>query len=552
MGGIQQAQGQHEASKQAFLQAMRIFERAKQPRQVAKMLVNLSEAYQKQHRLDSAIHYAQRALELTTSLEMPADIGFSNGILAKVLLRQNKPAQALGYSLVALPYFEQAGMGAAEAEYRLVASQAYRALERWGQAQEQAEMALAIAQRTQARNWEKDAYRELMEIQRRQGRPWEALDQFDRYEALKDSIYSQQIAEQLSRLQHSLDSERKRQQLLLQSEQIKALETRRQYSMMLIAALVGIVASISYLLYALRKRNRLLQRQHAAIREQQEEIIAQRNHIQEKNEEIARKNHDIMSSLEYAKRIQQTILPAPADIISNFADAFILLRPRDVVSGDFYWFAKASAEDGRPVKILAAVDSTGHGVPGALMSMIGIEQLLEIVTVENRLDPGDILNRLHEGVVMLLKQEQGKNADGMDMALCAIDETRQQLHFAGARNGLVYFQQGEMHVLKGDKASIGGRSYRPDHQFITTTIDISKPTACYLFSDGFQDQFGGKENKKFSGSQLRNLLASMHTQRMDTQQMVLEETLRQWMAAGQEEQIDDILVMGFRVGGGHA
>ena len=227
-----------------------------------------------------------------------------------------------------------------------------------------------------------------------------------------------------------------------------------------------------------------------------------------------------------------------------FPNSFVLFKPRDIVSGDFYYFNTLDQ-----YQILAAVDCTGHGVPGAFMSLIGNDLLNNIVNAQGIWQPDLILNSLHQQVRMALKQDKTDNRDGMDISIIAIDTTNQQLHFASAKGSLIYFQNGQMQQVKGDKLPVGGEQREDKREFTPHRIDISSPTTFYLFSDGYADQFGGPNGKKFMVTQFRELLTEIHMHPMPFQQKKLEESLENWMNDGGQihRQLDDILVMGIKV-----
>lgn len=257
---------------------------------------------------------------------------------------------------------------------------------------------------------------------------------------------------------------------------------------------------------------------------------------------IVKQNDDITSSINYAKRIQTAFLPLEQDIAKAIPDFFILYQPRDIVSGDFYWFEQKDNKI-----ILAAADCTGHGVPGALMSMIGNEILKQIVVQRGIVEADKILNDLHTGIRTALRQDVSKNADGMDISLVVIDYNRKILEFAGAKNPLYYIQHGEFFQIKGDVFSIGGVPTKEATNFVKHTIDISTPTTFYIGSDGFQDQFGGEKNKKFMVKHLRDLLFSIHHQEMGEQKEILANTITDWIKTGKSHQTDDILWIGARL-----
>jgi two-component system, sensor histidine kinase LadS len=291
-----------------------------------------------------------------------------------------------------------------------------------------------------------------------------------------------------------------------------------------------------------------IETQRDALAFKNNEIEAQKNNLAEKNQIIEQKNHDITSSISYAKRIQEATLPKYLEVQAVFPNSFVFFRPRDIVSGDFYWLASQNLPHEPTIgkKLIAAVDCTGHGVPGALMSMIGNELLNEIVNLREIWTAHTILKELDKGIQATLKQEQTENTDGMDIALCVIDPIKQVLEFSGAKNPLIYIQNNEMHVIKSNKRGIGGFQNLQANQFESFTLDISIPTTFYLFSDGYQDQFGGPQGKKFMTTHFRELLWSIYDKPMDIQRQILKQTLIDWQA-DEHLQTDDILVIGVKL-----
>lgn len=263
------------------------------------------------------------------------------------------------------------------------------------------------------------------------------------------------------------------------------------------------------------------------------EIARQRESIQKSNEKIT-------ASINYASRIQSAMLPDLAEISRCLPDSFVFFRPRDIVSGDFYWLQE---KDGKI--LLATVDCTGHGVPGAFMSMIGIDILNEIVNEKGITEPDQILNLMHQRIRQALKQEVTQNRDGMDIALCVIDEKGRQLAFSGAKTSIVYCQHDQLLEIKGDNVPIGGLQREQDRIFTRHVITTETPTTFYLFTDGYKDQFGGDNNTKLTARAFKQLLFSMHKQPAETQKTLLTNHLEEWM--GNYPQLDDILVMGVKI-----
>lgn len=250
-------------------------------------------------------------------------------------------------------------------------------------------------------------------------------------------------------------------------------------------------------------------------------------------------NQEITDSIMYAKRIQSAILPGKEMFDTVIPDSFVFYRPRNIVSGDFYWLAKVENKS-----IIAVADCTGHGVPGAFMSMLGMAFLKEIVIKEYITHTGIILKRLRKEIVKSLDQkgESGDSKDGMDIAICSLDYDEGMLQFSGANNDLYIVRNGELIVVKGDKMPIGFH-YKME-KFGNEDIKLEKGDSCYLYSDGYADQFGGADGKKFKYLPFRDLIVSMATQPMDKQNEKLEKEFDKWK--GSYDQIDDVTVLGFR------
>jgi serine phosphatase RsbU (regulator of sigma subunit) len=264
--------------------------------------------------------------------------------------------------------------------------------------------------------------------------------------------------------------------------------------------------------------------------------------ISQKAAEIAEKNKDIEDSIRYAKRIQNAILP-PNDFLKElFPASFILYKPKDIVSGDFYWSHRD--EDNH---MFAVVDCTGHGVPGAFMSIVGNDQLNYAVNVKGANNPGDIMNYLNEGVRQALRQRSGESAvrDGMDMTLISINYKTKKLNYAGAFNPVYVFREGELIELAVDRCAVGGFIDEDLFQFENREFDLLENDMIYIFSDGYVDQFGGPRGKKLKPKRFRAVLESVHKSKLDDQKEMLDQSILDWM--GELEQVDDILLAGFKI-----
>lgn len=263
--------------------------------------------------------------------------------------------------------------------------------------------------------------------------------------------------------------------------------------------------------------------------------------LEKKNNIIAEKNKDILDSINYAKRIQSAILPANDLVEKLLPDHFVLYKPKDIVSGDFYWIG----ENGSKV-LIAAVDCTGHGVPGALLSMIGHNALNKVVNQDGLTKPAEILAAMHREVVATLGQDGRTDLkDGMDVSLCAYHKATGMLEFAGAYNPVfIVRKNNSLEELKGDRHAIASAG-AAEKGFTNHQVQLEKGDAFYLLSDGLSDQFGGKDGKKFKVSRFKGLLTSVHGHPMSEQRRVIERAIEEWR--GSLEQIDDIMVIGVRI-----
>ena len=279
-------------------------------------------------------------------------------------------------------------------------------------------------------------------------------------------------------------------------------------------------------------------RMEEKVAEQTQEITRQKNTAEEQKEQIQSLYADLKSSISYAKRLQDSILPDTASIQKIFPEHFILYLPKDVVSGDFYWFQQQGSK-----KLFAAADCTGHGVPGAFMSLIAHNALNHVTKVYTK--PGQILNQVNRiAAAAFNTNNENQIKDGMDIALCSVDYDNMVLEFSGAQNNVIIIRDGQLIEIKGDKKSIGNDA-NTHNVFTTHSNDIQKNDMVFVFSDGYADQFGGAMQKKFMRKSLKELLTSIATEGHLQQREMLLNVFNQWK--GDHEQTDDILVIGIRI-----
>lgn len=327
------------------------------------------------------------------------------------------------------------------------------------------------------------------------------------------------------------------QKIRLQDEKIRAKSARNMRNFLLLGILLVII--ISGLIY---RNSRQRKKNNKALQQKNAEIEAQSDNLKSAYNEIERKNRNITKSINYAGRIQAAMLNRSAELQEILPHSFVFFRPKDLVSGDFYWHEKIKDKI-----IIAAIDCTGHGVPGAFMSILGANLMDQIVINEKETNPARILQKLHEGVSQSLHQTHSENKDGMDAAICAVDLAEKKLAFAGAKNPLVYVQNETIHKINANRDAIGGAfDWSKKITFVLNAeIALDSKTNFYIFSDGFADQFGGPENRKYSSKRLRNTLLQNTSLDFKSQGEKLKKSFLDWK--GNYDQTDDVLVIGFTI-----
>jgi serine phosphatase RsbU (regulator of sigma subunit) len=549
---------------------------------IAVYLLNIGEVYQEKGDYAKAIDYEEQSMAISRTLKNMEDcVAFSLGIIGQCHSAQGHYDKALVNMQRTIQIFKEIDDKVSMAEYLIDVGNVYKKMENYEQAIVHFEQAIKVAEEIKDNNWLRDAHLGLAETYALQKNYGKAYTYHEEYNRLKDIVFNESNAEKIAQMQTLYEADKRQAEIeLLKKDNLLQEEENKIAKLLVYSFLITaiFISSVAFVLYKnnqnkqkanqlLTSKNKEIELKNWELEQQKEEILAQHDLVeqqntvlqtqqialQERNKEIEKQRNDITASITYAKRIQNAILPEIELIKGIFPQSFIFYKPRDIVSGDFYYFSmvqeagvRNDGSRGLSTKvILAAVDCTGHGVPGAFMSMIGDAMLNQITNIQRITSPDLILNELHTGVRLMLKQEEGENRDGMDISLLTIDLDTRTLEFAGARNPLYLIQEGELIELKANRFSIGG--YQPEQSRIFTkaTIHLDKPTAIYLSTDGYKDQFGSEEGKKFSANRLRELLKTVAHLDATAQQNILADTFETWQ--GKEAQIDDVLVIGVKI-----
>lgn len=269
-------------------------------------------------------------------------------------------------------------------------------------------------------------------------------------------------------------------------------------------------------------------------------VIERTSQLQQQKNIVEEKNKEILDSIHYASHLQQAILPRPDVLQESFKDHFILYQPKDIVSGDFYWMQKINNK-----VVVAVADCTGHGVAGALMSMLGVSLLNQIVVETDEIKPSHILDKLHQAVSKSLQQSHNNSNQGMDICFCCFDFDNKYLQYAGANRPLVFISNAELKIIAADKSPIGGTQFERTNGFTNHMLPFSDFENIYMFTDGYADQFGGEHSKKIMTKRLKEIFMEKKDIAMQEQHNFLAEFFTSWKSGN--EQVDDVLVLGLRI-----
>ncbi len=357
-----------------------------------------------------------------------------------------------------------------------------------------------------------------------------AYENYKLYKQFSDSVYNSANSEKMTELELNYQLENKQKETVLLQE----LSDER-FKRIIYAGVSGVLILL-VIVFLVARANRQRKKTN-------EQLTLSNNAIRIQKEELETHKKEITDSINYAKRIQESILPPDLYWQNILPDSFIFYRPKDIVSGDFYWI-----EQKNDSVCFAAVDCTGHGVPGALMSVVGFNLLTQAVNEMNLTIPSEILKHLDHGVTKTLRQSgDGKGVkDGMDLSLCSLNRSTNVLQYAGAFNALYYISSGKFYEIKADKFPIGVNLDGKVDNYTNHTISLQKGDCVYLFSDGYADQFGGPRGKKYKYNQLKEILFKNYLLPIEEQHKQLARSFDTWK--GDLEQVDDVVIIGVRIG----
>ncbi|MCW3104384.1 MAG: protein serine/threonine phosphatase [Bacteroidetes bacterium] len=586
---IYSSKGNIDKALDNLFKGLEIAKAIKDLEQEADCLFSLAVLYDRQDVPEKAIRFCENAITIQKQINDSAGMAYSYHRMGLAYEGIGKYAEALKYLEISFDIRKKMGSvaqyGASlngiglvymdKGEYQKALKNFYDAYKYWSQANDKEGIVIAsgnlgeislrlgddenalkfllesykLSDEIHSLSFQKGSARSIAAIYYRQGKYKLAYDYFNKYSDLRDTLFSDENSERVAQMQSKYESEQKEQKikLLTQEGQLQQSEITKK-KLILNAISIAAVLLVILIVMSFRnirqkqKANKQLQSAYSEIEQKNERLIEVYRELEQNRDEVAGKNKEITDSIKYAKRLQEAILPGNDFITKLFPDSFVLYKPKDIVSGDFYWFEQWGNK-----KLFAAVDCTGHGVPGAFMSIVGYNQLNQAVNESGLSKPNLLLNALNKGVTKALKQtlEGSTVKDGMDIALCAYDESTGMLEFAGAYNSLWLVRNGKLTEVKADKKPIGvfiGEELKPFHNY---EVKQEKGDCVYVFTDGYADQFGGAKGKKFKYKPLQQLLIGNQHLSMQQQKELLDTTIESWR--GVLEQVDDILVIGIRI-----
>lgn len=515
-------------------------EKAKDESALLNALTNLGQIYAALEKNDSALYYYERSLKIAVKLNKPYGMSASLVNLTQLYIKLKNYDKAMALGLRSYNVTKSNGFVDFYAFSLMNLGSIKKELKKYNEAEKYFQDASAVAKKAGANSVLRETYAQQAELYEEIGNFKLAYDYFKLFSDTKDSLLNKENSKLITEMNAKYTTEKKEKEieLLKKNEHIQQLELTKKKNevenqqTISIGILSGfvllmIVAILMFNRYKLKKKAN-------------DQLQTAFNLIEEKNALIEKSNVMITDSIEYAKRIQDAVLPDSEDISNLLSENFfILYRPAQIVSGDFYW---CSSQNNKTVFIVA--DCTGHGVPGAFMSMIGNTLLNEIVNELQITCPKKIAELLDSKIIQALHQHSNsKQYDGMDMSICSIDKTSKEIHFTGARHHM-YLYNGSLQKIKGDPFSIGGAQHQGAKVYTSQKIDYKEHQTLYLLTDGFCDQSGGPDNKRFGSREFENLLANIQQLDMNDQLKKLEEVFDNWR--GDTKQRDDVLVVGIQ------
>lgn len=612
IGIIYHRQGDYQKAMDFYIKQMRLLESTNDPKGLSACYINLGNLYKDQKNFKEALRYYNLAIPIKEKLKDKQGLANIISNIGNIFYKQKKYIKAENYYLKALSMFEEindkqgqstcyANIGAiysmqknykkaldyylksekidheigdkignlyniggiAHAYIIIADSTPNQLLKKQyvNKALEYAKKLEVLSLKYNMKSGRHEAYNYQYMANYRLGRYKEAVIVIKKFLELNDSLVSERSTQILAEMQTKYETEKKQLQIEklnkeneLKKAQLEKSELQQKRQKIIIYFILAIFIIVIVFSFFISKLYLQLKKSHFLLKQQKKEIELKNEELQAANEEIIKQKEEIENinkkltdSIEYASNIQKAVLPEPIyalEHLHEIFDLFVLFKPKDIVSGDFYWFTNI-----RNIYVFTVADCTGHGVPGALMSMLGISLLNEIVRKKEVTTASQVLEELRLGIIHALHQKgkQDEQKDGMDISFVSIDKEKKEMQFAGANNSIYLIRNTQLQKLNGDKMPIA--IYERMQSFTNNVIEIQQGDIIYLNSDGIKDQFGGLHGKKFLAKQYENVLLTNAHKNMNEQKDALWQEINKWQhyESNYYEQTDDITVMGIKI-----
>ncbi len=584
IGTVYDEQGDYPKALEYYFKSLKLCEILGDKSGIGRNISNIGSVYDEQRNYPKALEYDFKALKMDEDLGDKQTQTNNIGNIGSVYYSQGNYPKALEYYSKALKMCENLGDKSGIARYKGNIGNVFSKLKKYKQAKVFLDSALALSKNIGEKEIIRDNYAGLTEYDSSTDNYKKGLEDFKKYIIYRDSLINEAATKKS--VKAAMNFQFQQQQDSLNAVQDKkdavALQERKKQAIVRNSFIGGFALTLILALFIYRsyrqkqkaniiitQQKELVEKQKDEVTKQKDEVEKQKTLVEHQKKLVEEKNKDILDSITYAKRLQDAILPPLSLIGKYFPESFVLYKPKDIVAGDFYWMERVTSppaplqmereergEVGREGILIAACDCTGHGVPGALVSVVCSNALNRAVKEFHITQPGKILDKTRELVLETFEKSEGSIQDGMDISLLAIGPARTvlaggrqpiadslEIQWAGAYNSLWYIQNGLMQELVADKQPIG----KVDNPtpFNTHSLALNKGDTLYLFTDGFADQFGGPKGKKFKYQKLKEELLTISRQPLARQKQILEKEFENWK--GELEQTDDVCVIGIRI-----
>ncbi|MCE3226536.1 MAG: hypothetical protein K0S32_1087 [Bacteroidetes bacterium] len=492
-------------------------------------LNNMGGVFTEQKQYDSAIAYLHMSLKISEEDKDTVGLADGYGNMGGVYLLKGDTNSAMKYSLLGEHYSRLSGNA-----YQLFTSLGNIAQISYGrknypESERYSLMAIELAEKLGTLEGRQANYHVIARLYNSWGKYDKAYKYLTKYIEVHDSLMSESRMKQMTDLEAKYESAKKDKELISEKS---TSEKKSTLLYMLVAGLSLVLILVFFILRGYLNKKKYLG-----------EIVLAKHELEIKSTELESRNKDVTDSINYARKIQNAVLPNTETIFRSAPASFIFYKPKDIVSGDFYWFHEIDKDN----YILVCADCTGHGVPGALMTVI-CSNLLNQTVIDNKIDkPAAILLEVDKLLNMTLKQNADAFhgvQDGMDISLLRVNKAKKEIVITSAKRPVLFIRNNEVRDMKGSRFSLGGMKTSGEKNFEEISINYQAGDILYFFTDGYHDQFGGENGKKFSSKRLKDLLFKIHQLGIDEQKKKLDDEMKEWM--GNLEQVDDMCVIGIR------